>query len=466
MRTDVVALIERVEFLLETEGVATLIEELEDLHAEDIAQILERLEESSRVAILEALEPELASYVLIELPTEIARGVVNLLPDTTVANYLDILPMDDAIDIREHLDHDRFEALLNVIPREDADEIRRLLSYPVDSAGQLMTEDFVEVGPAATMEDVLSVIREASGEYETVNYIYVLSEDRHLLGVLTLRRVLRSQPSAIAREVMNEDPITVPVEMPEEEVARVIARYGFSAVPVLDSRGRMVGIVTADDAQEVLEEAETEDVLAMGGVFGDAESYFSLSTAQLVKRRLPWLMFLFLAEFFTGTVLRHYTLEAAEAGQRILAQLMLFVPLLIGAGGNAGSQVTTTITRALALGEVSAKDWFMVVRRELVVAVVIGVTLGVLGFLRAFLPVIGWSQPISLSIIVGIALPVIIVWAAAVGSLLPIGAKAIKQDPAVMSAPFISTFVDATGLIIYFEIAILVLRFYGLQLSG
>jgi magnesium transporter len=430
---------------------------------EDIAEVLQRLEAVTRARILEAIEPELASYVLIELPDEFAREVVNELPDTTVASYLDILPMDDAIELREHLDPERFEALLHVIPQEDADEIRRLLSYPEGSAGQLMTEDFVEVSPSSTMSDVLSVIREASDEYETVNYIYVLSEDRHLLGLLTLRRVIRSLPTQTAREVMNADPITVPVELPEEEVARVIARYGFSAVPVLDQRGRMVGIVTADDAQEVLEEAETEDVLAMSGVIGDAEAYFALSPWQLIRRRFPWLVILFLAEFFTGSVLRHYTQSAQAGGNSVLAQLMLFVPLLIGAGGNAGAQVTTTITRALALGEVRASDWLRVVRREFFVALCIGGTLGFLGFLRAFLPVIGWGQPAPISLVVGIALPAIVIWATAVGSLLPIGAKALKQDPAVMSAPFITTFVDATGLIIYFEVAIRVLTANGLR---
>lgn len=438
-------------------------ETLRDARPEDIAEALERTPSEFDIQVLQALDSETAAYVLIELPTEQARTIVNELPDATVAHYLDILPMDDAVELREHLDADRFEALLGVIPDEDAQEIRRLLSYPEDSAGQLLTEDFVEVGPDATMEDVLRTIREDTDEYETVNYIYVLSSERHLLGVLTLRRVIRAPLTALARDVMNPDPISVAVDMPEEDVARTMARYGFSAIPVLDGRGRMVGIITADDAQEVLEEAQTEDVLALGGVVGDAESYLSLSVWQLVRRRLPWLMILFVAEFLTGSVLRHYTDQAGEAGQTILAQLMLFVPLLIGAGGNAGSQVTTTITRALALGEVRASDALRVIRREFVVSTLIGLILGTLGFLRAYLPGIGWGQPVSLSLVVGIALPSIIVWAAIVGSLLPIGAKALKQDPAVMSAPFISTFVDATGMVIFFEVAKLVLSWYGVQ---
>ena len=463
MRVEEQDLVDRLRAFAQNPEAVHLIAGIEDVHPEDIADGLMRLDADDALTILQALHPDEAATILVELPSETARAIINELPDTTVAHYLDILPMDDAVDLRSQLDPERFEALLNVIPSEDAEEIRRLLSYPEGSAGQIMTEDYVEVGADSTMAGVLDIIRQTSDEdYETVNYIYVLGPDRHLLGVLTLRRVIRANPVATAREVMNSEPLSVPVEMPEEEVARILARYGFSAIPVLDVRGRMVGIVTADDAHEVLEEAETEDLLAMSGVIGDAEAYLSLSPLQLVQRRLPWLAVLFVAEFFTGSVLRHYAGES-ETGKGLLAQLMLFVPLLIGAGGNAGSQVTTTITRALALGEVRARDWGRVIRRELLVSTMIGLLLGLVGFCRAYLPFIGWQLPIYLSLVVGLALPVIIIWAACVGSLLPIGAKALKQDPAVMSAPFISTLVDAPGLIIYFEVAKVILAWYGLS---
>ena len=465
MRTDELALAERLDALAEVEDVAQIREGLAGLRPEDLSEGLQRLGFDEGLHILQALDSDTAAYVLVELPTEMARAIINELPDATVAHYLDILPMDDAVELREELDPERFEALLNVIPQEDAQEIRRLLSYPEGSAGQLLTEDFVAVGPDATMADVLDVIRTTdSSKYETVNYIYVLGEDRHLLGVLTLRRVIRALPFSTARDVMNSDPITVSAETPEEDVARTIARYGFSAIPVLDDRGRMVGIITADDAQEVLEESETEDVLKLGAVSGDAEAYLSLSPIELVRRRLPWLLILFVAEFLTGNVLRHYTGRAGDAGQTVLAQLMVFVPLLIGAGGNSGSQVTTTITRALALGEVRSRDWLVVMRREFIVALMMGAVLGSLGFLRAWLPipVIGWQAPVSISLVVGIALPCIVVWSALVSSLLPIGAKRLGFDPAVMSAPFITTFVDATGLVIFFEIAHRILTGYGM----
>jgi magnesium transporter len=358
--------------------------------------------------------------------------------------------MDDAIELREELDPERFEALLHVIPREDALEIRRLLSYPEESVGQLMTEDFLAARPTDSMLDVLDHIRRSpEEEYETVNYIYVLDDHRHLLGLLTLKKVLRSSPNTKAEEVMRHDVITVRTDTPEEEASRLLAHYGFAAVPVLDERGRMVGILTADDAQEILQEAETEDVLALGAVTGDAEPYLSLTTLSLVKRRLPWLLVLFVAEFLTGFVLRRYTNLVAEGGNTVLAQLMLFVPLLIGAGGNAGSQVTTTIIRALALGEVGTRDAILIWRRELIVALLIGLVLGVVGYFRAMM----WGSDWRVSTVVGVSLPVIILWATFVASALPLVAKRLGLDPAVMSAPFIATFVDATGMVIFFEIA-------------
>ena len=468
MRTDEQALVDRLPSLALEEDKYKVRDSLENFRPEDLADAIQRCDLEIGLAILRKLDAETAAYVLVELPEDTSRSIIDELPDTTVAHYLDILPMDDALGLRDSLSPERFEALLHVIPDQDAQEIRRLLSYPENSAGQMMTEDFVEVAPTDTMSDVLDLIRNTNDEeFETVNYIYVLSEDRHLLGLLTLKRVIRAQPNSLARDVMVEDMITAPVRMPEEEVAQRLARYGFSAMPVLDERGRMLGIVTADDAQQILEEAQTEDVLMLGAVTGDAENYLSLSIVELVKRRLPWLVVLFIAEFFTGSVLRYYVGKDAgpnpSSSLGIIASLSLFVPLLIGAGGNAGSQVTTTITRALALGDVRTKDWFRVIRREFTVAALIGLTLGAIGMARVSLPFIGWSMPMYLSLTIGIALPSIIVWATCVGSVLPLTAKKLGIDPAVMSAPFISTFVDATGLIIYFEVAHRVTAAYGLH---
>lgn len=449
-------LIERLRTLARIEDAAVVREELRDERAEDIAEAFQRLDVDEGLAILRLIEDETAAYVLTELPTPTARQYVRHLSDHAIAHFLDVMPMDDALELREELGEERFDALLEVIPRDDADEIRRLMAYPEDSVGRMLTERFFEVEPDVSMAEVLADVRRASpGKYETVNDIYVLDDGRHLLGVFSLRRAIREDPSSTAASLMHTEVVVAEAAEPAEEAARRMARYGFYALPVLDRRGRMVGLFTGDDAQAVLREAETEDVLALGAVSGDADAYLSLGPVQLYKRRFPWLLALFVAETLTGLVMRHY---GQVSGGLALAPLTFFIPLLIGAGGNTGSQVTTTITRALALGEVGSRDWLLVMGRELTTAAMIGASLGVLGFGRAFLPApFGWNSGFDLSLVVAVALPCIILWAATVGSVLPIAAKRLGIDPAVMSAPFIATFVDATGLIIYFEIALRIL---------
>ncbi len=457
MRTDELNFVEQLESLARTNNAQLIREQLSDERPEDIADALVRMDIEDGLIVLQGLDSEQAAYVLIELPTETSRAFARELPDSTLAHYLDVLPMDDALDFREEVGPDRFSDLLEIIPAEDAEEIRRLMDYPEDSVGRLMTEQFFEVKPDTPMADVLKDIRLSSEEkYETVNDIYVLDTHRHLLGVFSLRRAIRALPDQVAGDLMNLEPVTADAYEPAEEAARRMARYGFYGLPVMDRRGRMVGLFTGDDAQTVIREEDTEDVLKLGAVSGDAEAYLSLNVFQLVKRRLPWLGILFIAEFLTGSVLRYYTGQSLSGGQTVLAQLMLFVPLLIGAGGNSGSQVTTTITRALAIGEISHRDGLIVLRRELMVAILIGLTLGLVGFARARF---GWAADWRIAAVVGLALPAIIIWAATLGSVLPLGAKRLGVDPAVMSAPFITTFVDATGMIIYFEIARRILVF-------
>lgn len=461
MRTDEKTFVDELRSLAKIEDPAVVREHLDSVRPEDIAEALSRLEVEEGLWILQRLDEEKAADVLVELPTENARAFLDELPDTTVAHYIDILPMDDAIELTEELSAERRAAILEVIPEEDASEIKRLLAYPEDSVGRLITEDFVQVRPEATTSEILRDLREKpEEEYEMINDIYVLDEYQHLLGVFSLRRLLRADPHQTGKEMMMTDVISVPPDMHEEEAARLMAKYGFYALPVVDYRGRMIGIFTVDDAHEILEEADTQDVLALGGVTGDAEAYLSLSVWQLVKRRVPWLFGLFVAESLTGNVLRHY---GQEADQMHLNPLTFFIPLLIGCGGNSGSQVTTTITRSLALGEIKTADWLRIMGKEALTALIAGGILGIVGFVRTWLPIpiLGWNSPVSLALVVGLTLPAIVLWATTVGSMLPILAKRVGIDPAVMSAPFITTFVDATGLIIYFEIALRLVHFTG-----
>jgi len=425
--------------------------ELREQRPEDVADALERMTKDEALESLSQMEPDMAAEVLVELSDDTAKTLVADLPDPTVAYYLDVLPMDDALDLAEDMDPERLESLLMVVPDEDADEIRRLMRFPKGSVGRVMTERFFEVGPETTVEEILLDLRLAPEEkYETVNDVYVLDGERGLLGLFSLRRALRAEPRTQARQLLRADFESAQADEPEEAAARRMARYGFYALPILDGEGRMIGIFTGDDAQEILRDAESKDVLALGAVSGGVESYLSLSVWNLVKRRAPWLMILFVAESMTGVVLRHYGQQQANEKVTRLLLLMPFVPLIIGAGGNAGSQVTTTITRALAVNEVSTGDWFTVVRRELATSILIGALLGVIGLLRA---VYVWGGAPQVGLVVGISLPCVVLWAAVVGSVLPLGAKRVGIDPAVMSAPFITTLVDATGLVIFFEVA-------------
>ncbi|MBL8049471.1 MAG: magnesium transporter [Chthonomonas sp.] len=432
--------------LRSTEAVRT---ELEEIRPEDLAEALPRLDTDEALSLLQMMEPDAAADTLVELPPETTRNIVAELDDATLAHYLDILPMDDALDLRDEVGEERFDALLNVIPKQDALEIRRLLNYPEDSVGRLMTEAYFEVKPGTTMAELIDDIRRSPAEkYEMVNDIYVLSEDKHILGVLSLRKAIRANPISTAREVMKESVVTVSALDRDEDGARLMSRYGLYALPVVNNRGQMVGLFTGDDAQAILREADTEDVLKLGAVSGDAEAYLSLSVLRLAWKRIPWLLGLFAAETLTGMVMRHY-LRQEQANITVLASLMAFLPLIIGAGGNCGSQVTSMVTRGLAVGEIRLGDSMTILRRELVTSILCGLVLGICGYVRALL----WGSSNQVSLVVGLALPLVIIWAGTVGSLLPIGAKRAGIDPAVMSAPFISTLVDATGLIIYFELA-------------
>lgn len=449
MLRDLNTFLDRLRQLARMRSAEQVRSEMEELRPEDLAEALPRLDFEEALSLLHMMDPIAAADTLVELPAETTRAIVAELDDATLAHYLDILPMDDALDLRDEVGEERFDALLNVIPLADAQEIRRLLNYPPDSVGRIMTEAFFEARPESTMADLLDDIRQSPADkYEMVNDIYVLSEDRHLVGVLSLRKAIRAQPQVTAREVMNDSVVSVRADTKDEEAARMMSRYGFYALPVLNERGQMVGLFTGDDAQSILQEADTEDVLKMGAISGDVEAYHSLSVFRLAAKRIPWLLGLFLAETLTGMVMRTY-LRPEKEGITILASLMAFLPLILGAGGNSGSQVTSMVTRGLALGEIRPSDWLVTMRREIMTGVLTGIVLGLAGFIRANL----WHSSYQVCLIVGLALPLVILWAGTVGAVLPLCAKRLGIDPAVMSAPFISTLVDATGLIIYFELA-------------
>ena len=329
----------------------------------------------------------------------------------------------------------------------DAAEAKRLLRYEPRTAGRLMSEKFARMRPEWTVAETLEHLKKIDPEVETIQTIYAVDAEGHLVGAVSLRKLFLAPPEKRVADLMDRRFASVRADTPQEEVANLVSKYDVFAIPVVDDENRPLGIVTVDDVIDVLNEEVTEDVLHMGGVGAKEEvmqGYFATSPIRNVRLRFNWLLLLFATETLTGTVLRHFQDELAK-----VVALSFFIPLLIGTGGNSGSQTVTTIVRGLAVGEIRLRDFGRVFAREAGSGLVLGLLLGVVGFGRALL----WGSHTALAMTVGVSILVICTWANAVGATIPMLATLFRIDPTVMSAPLIATLVDATGLFIYFAIA-------------
>ncbi|HLI50431.1 MAG TPA: magnesium transporter, partial [Thermomicrobiaceae bacterium] len=315
-------------------------------------------------------------------------------------------------------------------------------------AGGRMTPAFVSVAPNLRADQAVVALRRIAQEVENVSYVYVTEGDDHLLGVLPLRNLVLTPPATPISQVMQTDVATVPVTADQEVAARLLAERNLLALPVVDENQRLLGIITADDVADILEQEATEDIERLGGSAPLDEPYLRASPTHLWRKRVGWLLALFLAEAYTGTVLRHYESEVSA-----VVALSFFIPLLIGTGGNVGSQVVTTIVRAMAVGDVSLRDVFKTVRKELVTGIMLGAVMAGATFIRAMTLRVG----VDIGLVVATTVTAIVIWAAIVGAVLPLVLQRLHVDPAVVSAPFISTLVDGTGLVIYFTIAKVIL---------
>lgn len=406
------------------------------------ANVFLQLDETTAAQILEYLEPSLVKEIFEYIPLEKA------------VRLLKLIPVDDVAQIIDHLDESKANELLQQMEASEAREVRELLEYPENTAGRLMVFQYVSVRPDWTVKETLDYLRQIGNEVETIYYLYVVDSRQRLIGVCSLRDLVVSNPDELIERIMETDVIVVKPETDQEEVANLLSKYDLLALPVVDGLGRMLGIVTVDDVVDILVSESTEDVLKLGGVEVTEERYFRQGIWQLVRSRVRWLILLFLAERLTGTVLRHYDEEIQQ-----MSALAWFIPLLIGTGGNAGSQTTTTITRAIALGEIRFSQFFKVVGREFATGVLLGLVIGIVGILNAFIwtPQKEFVTRIELAITVGLSQMLIIIMATTIGALLPLIAKRLNIDPAIMSAPFITTLIDAAGLVVYFVIAKLIL---------
>ncbi len=431
---------------------------LEDLHPVDAASILGRLTRTQAGQIAEYLDPKTSASFFRELHPALAASVVAEMEPPEASMVLAEMAPDDRVDILNQLPSDVREKLVSEFDIREATEVRRLESYSDDSAGGIMTTEAVSLFEGITAEQGVAELRRIAQEVEQIYYVYTVDASRRLTGVLSMRDLIFAPPDRRLESMKRPDVITVSVTMDQEEVARVVRRYGYLALPVVDDERRLLGIITADDLADVIEEETTEDIQKIGGTEALHAPYFEVGFASMLKKRGGWLSVLFIGEMLTATAMGFFEAQIQRA-----AMVALFVPLIISSGGNSGSQATTIIIRSLALREITLRDWWRICGRELMTGLVLGLFLGLIGALRVILWYhFGWHQygghPYLMAATIWISLAGVVAFGSAVGSMLPMIMHRAGLDPASASAPFVATLVDVTGLVIYFMIAIAVLR--------
>jgi len=456
--------------LLETEP-GSVAAETEDLHPADLADVAEQIPRSQVPVLLAALPVPRAAAVLEYLDEELRTELLEQMSPEQAATLVARMMPDDRADTLEEIDEERAEEIVEALPAETRRVTQQLLLYEPETAGGLMTTEVVSVPEAFTVEETLVRVREIarSGRREAMNTVYAVDASGALKGVMSLRELLASPEGARLADVAWPEVRHVNVGADREEVARFISEYDLAAIPVVDDQQKLLGVVTFDDVIDVIQAEQTEDVQKLGGMDALEEPYMQIGFWQVIQKRAPWLMVLLVGEMFTASAMGYFEDEIASA-----LVLATFLPLIISAGGNSGSQGTSLIIRSLALREVSVREWWRVFVRELPAGIVLGAILAVLGFFR----VEGWQwmhdaqlhigavsfghdygpHSIPLALTVAVSLVGVVTFGALAGSMLPFLLRSLKLDPASASAPFVATLVDVTGLVIFFNVALFFLR--------
>ena len=439
--------------MLEEKKYAALRDILLVMNPSDIAALFDGLEEGRIPLLFRLLPKEIAAETFVEMETEAQELLIRSFSDNELKEIVDELYVDDAADLVEEMPANVVKRILKQADPEMRRSINQILRYPEYSAGSIMTTEYVTLRPNMTVEEAILRIRRQGVDKETIYTCYVTGKDRTLIGMVTVKDLLLADDDEkLIEDIMLTNLIFVNTLTDQEDVAKMLAKYNFLALPVVDGEGRMVGIVTFDDAMDVIEEETTEDMEIMGGMLPSEKTYLKSSAFELFKNRIPWLMLLMVSATFTGLIITSF--EGALAAQ---VALTAFIPMLMGTGGNSGSQSSVTVIRALSLDELDFSDVFRVLWKELRTALLCGVALAVVCFAKIWLVdrLLFGNPDITLMVdlVVCLALCVTVIVAKVVGCLLPIGAKAIHLDPAVMASPFISTIVDALSLLVYFLFA-------------
>jgi len=435
--------IEEIELMIAEGRLDDLQNLLAPIHPADIAVLLEEVETETAVTIFELLPIEIASEVLDETGGQVRQELVEKVDDERLADLLDELPMDDAVEFLEDLPDEISGRLIGLMEPEEAAEVQELLAYEEETAGRLMTRDVVALRRQWTVSETFDYLRSLE-DAETLHYLYVVDRDNKLIGVVPLRQLILSQPDATVESLMSGDVVSINVNADQEELAELVSRYDYFVVPVVNDANELLGVVTVDDVLDIFEEEVTEDIQRLGGSEPLDQPYFAVSAFQIVRKRIGWLLLLFVASTLSGEVIRMFQNELD-----LVVALGFFITLITGTGGNAGSQTVATIIRAITLDEVRLSNLMDAWRREVSVGLMLGLVMGAVGIIRALL----WHTGYEVALVVALTLPLVVIWSTTVATVIPILADRFHIDPTVISGPMIATIVDATGLMIYFLLA-------------
>jgi len=436
--------IDEIKELLRGKKFLQLKEYLKSINSVDISSLFDDLKGEEIILVYRLLEKEKAAEVFTELDSDIQEKLIKVLTDKELKDVVDELYIDDAVDIIEEMPSNVVKRILKHIKPEDRTIINKLLQYPDDSAGSMMTTEFIDLKENMTVEEALAKIKAIGVDSETVYNCYVLTVTRKIIGVITLEKLLLSDLNTQISEIMDRSIIKINTLEDQENVAKMFDKYDDYALPVVDKEDRLVGIITVDDALQILKEEQEEDFERMAAIMPSEDSYLKTSVFGHIKHRIGWLLILMLSATITGTVLAKY-----EAAFEALPLLISFIPMIMGTAGNSGQQSSTIVIRALATEEITLKDWLKVLWKEIRVGFLVGVVLLVVNLVRIYIQ----YKDMQLAIVLGLTLILTVMVSKSIGCLLPILVKKLKQDPAVVAAPLITTLIDLCAIVIYFTIA-------------
>lgn len=449
MKEEILEIKEKVLELTENKKYSDLHQYLEQLTTQDIALLFEDIDDEDMIKVFRLLPKDEAADVFSYIEPDLQEKLIYSFTDKELKQVVDELYMDDTVDLIEEMPSNVVKRILRNVPRKDREVINEILKYPEDSAGSIMTTEFIDLKINMTVEDAFEKIRRIGINNETVYTCYVLDIRRKILGIVDVKELLLASKETLVKDIMETNVITVNTLDDQEEVAKKFDKYDFIALPVVDKEERLVGIITVDDAMDVLQEENTEDFEIMAAITPSEESYFKTSVFSHAKNRILWLLLLMLSAAITGGILTHY--EEAFAAVPILVS---FIPMIMGTGGNCGSQSSTLIIRGMAMDEIKLKDFFKAVWKEIRVALLVGVALSIVNGIR----IVVQYQDLKLAIVLGLTLIGTVCLAKILGCVLPMLAKKLKLDPAIMAAPLITTIVDTCSILIYFKIAVAIMQ--------